>query len=320
MVVIKHHKIYVIEAIGPVKYTPLSRWLKQGRDNFTQLRPVDFEYHQITRVVREAEKLLGKPYDIQYELDEEKIYCSELIYKAYLRATQKEVGKKEQLNTLNWKPHQEFIKYICRGQLPLNRELVTPESLAVNSNFIIVRSTFPEKLDSGSSKLNSIKTLAGKWEGEYTIAKETVTTRLSFSENGKFIEGSLCLQNDRIIKIESLILEPTETVGLYTAQIVDERKVSAKMVFYLKDNGHRIIGTWKDNFYNYGNFSLEKEKDKNPATNLMFYNDKIEIPKQNVNSIDIYSKLKKLYELKQQNILTDEEYQKVKTRLLNQIK
>ena len=128
MVVIKHHKIYVIEAIGPVKYTPLSRWLKQGRDNFTQLRPVDFEYHQITRVVREAEKLLGKPYDIQYELDEEKIYCSELIYKAYLRATQKEVGKKEQLNTLNWKPHQEFIKYICRGQLPLNRELVTPES------------------------------------------------------------------------------------------------------------------------------------------------------------------------------------------------
>jgi len=319
MVVIKNRQIYVIEAIGPVKYTPLSRWLKQGRDNFTQLRPLYFENHQLAMVVTEAEKLLGKPYDIQYELDEEKIYCSELIYKAFLRASKKEVGKKEALSTLNWKPHEDFIRHLCRGQLPLKRELVTPESLSVNPNFTLIRSTFPRSANYTAEKNNqSLNFLSGDWHGEYTISKDTVSIKLSFSKKGVFSKGSLKLNNGRLINIKSLNVDTSKTNGFYTAKILDDRKVSANMKFHLKDDNNRIIGTWKDKFYNHGNFSIEKILSTSSISSI--YNDTINTNKENEGAIDVYSKLKKLYELRQQNILTEEEYQRVKNRLLNQIK
>jgi len=34
-----------------------------------------------------CEKYLGRPYDYRYQLDDESIYCSELIYKSFRDAT-----------------------------------------------------------------------------------------------------------------------------------------------------------------------------------------------------------------------------------------
>jgi hypothetical protein len=120
----------VLEAVGPVKETPLAEWIAQGRERklaVHRLKP-KFRRH-IPEMIEGARRFLGKPYDIQYELDDAKIYCSELIYKGWLYATQKPLGKLVKLGDLRWQPHESIIRRIAGG-LPLERPMITPRDLA----------------------------------------------------------------------------------------------------------------------------------------------------------------------------------------------
>ena len=50
---------------------------------------------------------LGQKYDAKYEMDDEKIYCSELIWKAFKAESGIELSETERLGDLNWKPYKE---------------------------------------------------------------------------------------------------------------------------------------------------------------------------------------------------------------------
>jgi hypothetical protein len=77
----------VLEAIGPVQETPLDEWIARGRSSyFAPFRIVPPYDGAIPRFLESARSYLGRPYDVLYELDDEKIYCSELI-KAFGAAT-----------------------------------------------------------------------------------------------------------------------------------------------------------------------------------------------------------------------------------------
>jgi len=120
----------VLEAIGPVKQTPLKQWTAQGRERtFAVFRLREEHRPHIPAMIAAARKYSGLPYDIQYELDDKKIYCSELIYKAWLTATGQRMGKLVKLGDLDWKPHEQVIRAIADG-LPLERLMITPRDLA----------------------------------------------------------------------------------------------------------------------------------------------------------------------------------------------
>jgi hypothetical protein len=121
---------FVLEAIGPVQEKPLNRWILQGRSRqFAVYRLKPEQQKHIPAMIAAARRFIGRPYDIQYELDDEKIYCSELIYKSWLAATRQQLGKLVKLSDLNWKPHELVIRQIARG-LPLDRVMITPRDLA----------------------------------------------------------------------------------------------------------------------------------------------------------------------------------------------
>ncbi len=63
-------------------------------------------------------------------MDDAKIYCSELIYKAFKKAGGGALGITRLLGDLNWKPHEQTIRAITGGQVPLSREMITPKDLA----------------------------------------------------------------------------------------------------------------------------------------------------------------------------------------------
>ena len=121
----------VLEAIGPVQETALHEWIARGRSShfaaFRILPPYDAA---ISLFLSSARAYLGRPYDILYELDDEKIYCSELVYKSFWAATGKPLGEAKPLGALNWKPHEEFIKQTTGGALPLERIIITPVALS----------------------------------------------------------------------------------------------------------------------------------------------------------------------------------------------
>ncbi len=148
MIVIKYSKTFVLEAIGPVKHTPVEKWINAGFNGYyAHYRPKHLSGDQFTKALKEAKTHVGKPYDIQYELDDKKIYSSELIYKVFLEGCNVEIGQKKTLGSLNWRPHETFFRNIADGELPLNRLIVTPESLTHSPNLELIFSNFPDSTE-----------------------------------------------------------------------------------------------------------------------------------------------------------------------------
>jgi len=91
MIINKEGKQLVIEAIEPVMYTPLQKWIDRGVESkYAVFRPRLSV--KIDDVIAEAEKHLGKHYDVQFEPSDSKMYCSELIFKAYERGASLVLG------------------------------------------------------------------------------------------------------------------------------------------------------------------------------------------------------------------------------------
>ncbi len=258
MIVYRKGEPYVIEAVGPVRYITFKKWLRQGdRGHFMQMRVKDASDRQVAKAIEVAESMLGRPYDIQYELDDEKIYCSELVYKAYERGAEIEVGDKEALRELKWRPHEKFIRALAGGDLPLDRVMVTPVSIARNSRLKLMYSTFPARKQ---EPLYDETALAGKWSGEYTIRElEPVAASLEFDEQGKFVAGTLDPPDSPKIIIRKMSVEPFSAQRQFTARLRDERGIKGRVEARIQDEGRRIIGEWRDDEGNLGVFSLERE-------------------------------------------------------------
>lgn len=122
----------VYEAIGSgVQVTPLGTYLFRGRAggySVYRLKP-EHQVH-VPETLRYTQTYLGKPYDIRYRMDDEKIYCSELIYKAYQQASGDALGQLDRFGDLNWQPHESAITYFEGGPVPLDREMITPIGLS----------------------------------------------------------------------------------------------------------------------------------------------------------------------------------------------
>jgi uncharacterized protein YycO len=130
----------VIEAIGPVKVTALDVYVGRGRGGKVwAYRLVDAEKKHIPAALAAMKQDLGKPYDPRYRFDDEAIYCSELIWRGWNAATGKKLGKAVTLGSLDWKPYQPVIEAIeGRGNLPLDREMITPRDLAKAKELTLV--------------------------------------------------------------------------------------------------------------------------------------------------------------------------------------
>ncbi|MEW6433434.1 MAG: YiiX/YebB-like N1pC/P60 family cysteine hydrolase [Myxococcota bacterium] len=120
--------VFVIEAIQPVSRTPLAKWVKRGEGGaVTVLRPKGLDAAARAKVVEAAKRELGKPYDARYRWDDEALYCSELVVKAFERGAGVTVGKQEVVKSLHLTPAELALG----PKLGIDPEqtLVTPASL-----------------------------------------------------------------------------------------------------------------------------------------------------------------------------------------------
>ena len=120
----------VAEAIIDVRYTPLWQWLIRGRwSRVASYRPVKTEGVTADAIVTGVEAYLDLPYDYRYAPGEDEIYCSELVHLVYRNQCGQSLGTWETLGSLNWQPHEAFIREMEGGDLPLDRKMVTPVAL-----------------------------------------------------------------------------------------------------------------------------------------------------------------------------------------------
>lgn len=127
---------YVFEAIQPVSITPLDKWIARGENShyvIKRLKNADQILTQETlqRMKKEGEKFLGKNYDLTFEWSDDKIYCSELIWKTYQRASGLEVGKLEKLSDFDLlnSAVKKKMKERYGDSIPLDETVISPAAI-----------------------------------------------------------------------------------------------------------------------------------------------------------------------------------------------
>ena len=131
----------VYEASDTVKATPLKAFIERGRDQgFLVYRFKDEFTKDIPGILDETRAFLDRPYDYRYRMDDEHIYCSELIFKAFENVPGQQLGELERLGDLNWEPFEENIKHFEDGPVPLDREMITPQGLSEAEQLVRVLS------------------------------------------------------------------------------------------------------------------------------------------------------------------------------------
>jgi hypothetical protein len=124
---------FVVEAVGRVSRTPWPAWRARGATHHVLvLRARGLDPAARARVLAEARRHLGKRYDSRFGWGDDRMYCSELVWKAYARGAGLELGKKERLGDLRIAALEPAIRARWGGPVPRDLVLVTPASLAAD--------------------------------------------------------------------------------------------------------------------------------------------------------------------------------------------
>lgn len=129
-------QFYVFEAIQPVKTTPLDKWIARGENGhyvIKRLKNADqvLTAETLQRMKKEGEKFKGKNYDLTFEWSDDKIYCSELIWKIYQRATGIEIGKLQKLSDfdLTNEAVKQKMKERYGDKIPTEEIVISPAAI-----------------------------------------------------------------------------------------------------------------------------------------------------------------------------------------------
>ena len=127
---------YVFEAVQPVKRTPLNKWIARGKGGkyvIKRLKNADQVLTPATlqKMKQVGNQLLGKNYDLTFEWSDNKIYCSELIWKVYQRGAGIEIGKLEKLRNfdLTAPAVKKKMKERYGNNIPLDETVISPAAI-----------------------------------------------------------------------------------------------------------------------------------------------------------------------------------------------
>ena len=127
---------YVFEAVQPVKRTQLDKWIARGKDGKYVIKRLKNAAQVLTpatlaKMKQIGDKFQGKNYDLTFEWSDDKIYCSELIWKVYQRATGLEIGKLEKLSDfdLTNEAVKQKMKERYGNKILMNEIVISPVAI-----------------------------------------------------------------------------------------------------------------------------------------------------------------------------------------------
>lgn len=132
IVIMKNDEPMVFEAVGPVKYTSWQDWVNQGdKQHFVAKRmKKPLSEQAVNTIVKNTGVYQGKPYDFPFSWTDEKIYCSELVWKLY-KAADIELAPLAKLGSfdLTHPVVKAKLKERYGDNIPLNEKVVPPSAL-----------------------------------------------------------------------------------------------------------------------------------------------------------------------------------------------
>lgn len=145
IIFVEDNKTYVYEAVQPVKKTLLSDWIKHGKESkyvVKRLKNHDSKLSKeiLLKMFEDGKKYINKDYDLYFEWSDDKIYCSELVWKIYKNGANIELCDLKKLKefNLNHPKVQEIMKQRYGNNIPYDEKVVAPSQLYESSLLVTI--------------------------------------------------------------------------------------------------------------------------------------------------------------------------------------
>lgn len=135
----KGDDFWVYEAVEPVKLTKLKTWIKRGKKGHYVVKrlkdPTILTKSTLKRMKMVGEQYKGKHYDLYFEWSDDRIYCSELVWKIYKEATGIALGELSSLASfdLTNPTVQQKMQERFKGNVPLDEKVISPAAIFESS-------------------------------------------------------------------------------------------------------------------------------------------------------------------------------------------
>jgi hypothetical protein len=138
--------LQVLEAVQPVKYTKIDTWVQRGKNGYFEVKRYDDagnSWNQQTRSAlhQYAQNNVGKNYDRLFLWNDDQIYCSELVWKAYQRCLGVQLCPLKHLRDFNLDDPDVKVTLEKRygKNIPLDEVVVSPADIYNSNKLITVR-------------------------------------------------------------------------------------------------------------------------------------------------------------------------------------
>ncbi len=161
MIRVHNGKAFVIEASARVQVVTLQAFAERGRlGRFLILRDPTLTSAERGRMWRAAKALKGRPYDLFFTYDRARVYCSELVWRAY-EAVHKEPAADEAVADLfvdnaavdalmkkRWRRHPACRRAKAKSlascwERAKQERIITPAKIADDGRYEVIASNYP---------------------------------------------------------------------------------------------------------------------------------------------------------------------------------
>src|SRR5262245_56118866 len=136
LILFRSGKPAVLEAIATVRFTSLADWIARGDGGrYVVKRLRDASILDRPGALRSLEKaalaLEGRPYDPYFEWSDDRVYCSELVWKAYERGLGIRIAEPAALSSfdLSSTPVRQKLAERYGSRVPLNERVISPAAM-----------------------------------------------------------------------------------------------------------------------------------------------------------------------------------------------
>ena len=145
IVYIKNGQPFVFEAVEPVKLTPFADWIARGDGGHYVVKRLLNARERLTseaveRMLQVGKKFEGKSYDLYFEWSDDRIYCSELVWKIYKRALDLEVGELQIMQEFDLSDPlvQAKVRERFGESIPKNEIVISPAAIFASDLLVTI--------------------------------------------------------------------------------------------------------------------------------------------------------------------------------------
>ncbi|MEY4763575.1 MAG: hypothetical protein RI907_248 [Pseudomonadota bacterium] len=133
VVIVRKGQPWVLEAVQPVQYTRLQAWLDRGTGRHYVIKRLKAPLTdaQMGAMATQGQAFVGKPYDLTFEWNDDRIYCSELVWKLYRSSAGIELSPLSQLGSFDLSSAvvKAKLKERYADHVPLDHPVVPPSAI-----------------------------------------------------------------------------------------------------------------------------------------------------------------------------------------------